>query len=180
MTADEKTCPRCAEQVKAAAVVCRFCGFNFASQHRTAPKGNGFLENFSPSSGTVIRGLVIIGAVFAASQCFGPTNAPSSVDAPQPVALLDAATRQGCTDALTKAQANGIVKQRPTPNRINVDEVIWSRMTASDKTALLALVACDAYGKRQADLALMEYTVAYGWRSGKRVAQLGSAGTTFE
>jgi uncharacterized protein UPF0547 len=27
---DEKTCPSCAEQVKAAAVVCRFCGHKFA------------------------------------------------------------------------------------------------------------------------------------------------------
>jgi hypothetical protein len=27
---EEKTCPKCAEQVKAAALVCRFCGHNFA------------------------------------------------------------------------------------------------------------------------------------------------------
>ena len=27
--ADEKTCPRCAEQVKAAARICRYCGHNF-------------------------------------------------------------------------------------------------------------------------------------------------------
>ena len=27
---DEKTCPKCAEQIKAAALVCRFCGHNFA------------------------------------------------------------------------------------------------------------------------------------------------------
>jgi len=28
-TVEEKTCPKCAEQVKAAALVCRFCGHNF-------------------------------------------------------------------------------------------------------------------------------------------------------
>jgi hypothetical protein len=26
---EEKTCPKCAEQVKAAALICRFCGHNF-------------------------------------------------------------------------------------------------------------------------------------------------------
>ena len=31
VTSEEKTCPRCAEQVKLAAKVCRFCGHNFDS-----------------------------------------------------------------------------------------------------------------------------------------------------
>lgn len=30
----EKTCPKCAEQVKAAAVVCRFCGHEFMPEPR--------------------------------------------------------------------------------------------------------------------------------------------------
>ena len=35
MTEDTKTCPDCAEEVKAAARVCRFCGYRFAGdQHR--------------------------------------------------------------------------------------------------------------------------------------------------
>ena len=29
--AKEKTCPQCAEQIKEAALVCRFCGYEFPS-----------------------------------------------------------------------------------------------------------------------------------------------------
>ena len=29
---EEKTCPRCAERIKAAALVCHFCGYEFAPQ----------------------------------------------------------------------------------------------------------------------------------------------------
>lgn len=36
--ADEKTCPRCAETVKAAAVVCRFCGYDFLTGAAPPPQ----------------------------------------------------------------------------------------------------------------------------------------------
>ena len=63
---------------------------------------------------------------------------------------------------------------------MSMGDRIEERLAASDKTALLALLACDTYGKRAPDLELMEFTVAYGWRSGKRLAMFGSTGTSFE
>ena len=36
---DMKTCPRCAEEVKAAAVVCRSCGFSFEKPGATQLRG---------------------------------------------------------------------------------------------------------------------------------------------
>jgi len=36
---EEKTCPQCAERVKAAALVCRFCGYQFRSEKVLPPAG---------------------------------------------------------------------------------------------------------------------------------------------
>ena len=36
---EEKTCPQCAERVKAAALVCRFCGYQFPSEKVLPPAG---------------------------------------------------------------------------------------------------------------------------------------------
>lgn len=33
----EKTCPRCAERVKAAALMCRYCGYEFSPSSTTGP-----------------------------------------------------------------------------------------------------------------------------------------------
>jgi hypothetical protein len=38
--ADGKVCPRCAETVKAAALICRYCGHEFEPGEPEAPKGN--------------------------------------------------------------------------------------------------------------------------------------------
>lgn len=176
--ADEKTCPRCAETVKAAAQVCRFCGFDFASAPRIVADESDLLSNFNPSGAQVLKMLaVVIGAVMV-MQCV--MSSPDQSTPPKPVALVDAKTRASCSEVLVKGQKTGVIRERPSRNRVNVDEVIWAQMAASDKTALLSLVACDAFGKRQSDLEFGEHTVAYGWRSGKRLAMLSSAGMSFE
>lgn len=59
----DKTCPRCAETVKAAAQVCKHCGFAFAGGVATpAPKSNKLLKGFG-IAGAVLVGLAIIGAI---------------------------------------------------------------------------------------------------------------------
>ena len=77
---DEKTCPQCAETVKSAANICRFCGFSFAGGQggRGAPWSNfhqtinaGPAKNsFQSCMGCV--GLVIV-ALFVIS-IFGGLN----------------------------------------------------------------------------------------------------------
>lgn len=179
LSADEKTCPRCAETVKAAAQVCRFCGFDFAGQRPPTFKEGSFLTSLGPNDWWVVKSIaVVVGAVMVGQCVFGaPDNPPAR---PDPAHLVDAQTRASCADAVAKAQRAGVVKGRPSDNRVNVDELVWARMTASDKAALLSLLACDAFGKRAGDLEFGEHTVAYGARSGKRLAMLSSAGASFE
>lgn len=180
MTTDEKTCPRCAETVKAAAQVCRYCGFNFAAQQSRPVPDNDFLSSFSPNNRQVARVLIVAALAIGVTYCVTSTGTQNPTKEQGAAVMVDSQTRKECGEAIAKAMLSGVVKERPADNRVNVDELAWARMAAGDKTALLSLLACDAYGVRADDLATLDYVVAYGWRSGKRLAMLGSTGITFE
>lgn len=118
---------------------------------------------------------VAVGALYWCS-----TQDPTTSQSRHVVELLDTQTRQGCAQAIGQATKGGVVRQRPAPNRVNVEDAVWQLMAADDKRALLSLVACDAFGKREADLGVSEYVVAYGYRSGKRLAMLTEYGIDYE
>lgn len=110
MEADEKTCPRCAETVKAAALVCKHCGHEFAPAQRNiaspasasslrgvtqpaanpAPKGRTFLVVAAIIVGVIIL-LAVLGAVVGPQQ---QSNAP-------------VAEQTGATTGVLNAPADG-------------------------------------------------------------------------
>ena len=165
MTSSKK-CPKCAELVKSDAVVCKHCGFKFGTT-------GGLLLNVI----MVVAAILFLGYLFGFGDN-GNNNSSTSIASAMPA--LDAEARAGCNKALDEAANNKIVLDRPSLNRVNVEDLVWSGMAAEDKRALLALVACDAFGKREGELSIDQHVVAYGHRSGKRLAILTSVGTQFE
>lgn len=79
-TEGEKVCPQCAETVKAAALVCRFCGHRFdgsiASEAAASAAVVPTAQSASPSSGIGARGGILIwgvaSAFFMLIGSFGP------------------------------------------------------------------------------------------------------------
>lgn len=127
----------------------------------------------------MFRNLVIV-AVAVGALYWCSTQDPTSSPTKPAVELVDTETRASCAQAIDQATKDGIVRQRPAPNRVNVEDAVWQLMAADDKRALLSLVACDAFGKREGDLDLSEYVVAYGFRSGKRLAMLTEFGVAYD
>lgn len=75
MNDTEKTCPRCAEQVKAAALVCRFCGHEFGDGASTKPSPADSVQSFArpsaqPTSGinakSIAGGIIVVVIIIVA------------------------------------------------------------------------------------------------------------------
>lgn len=106
----DKTCPRCAETVKAAAMVCKHCGFAFSGGvAMPAQKSNRLLKGFG-IAGALLVGLAIIGAMVGAPKNTGTaTNSiaseGSSGSAPSAVRALDASAEEVYRDYQANEQA---------------------------------------------------------------------------
>lgn len=168
-----KTCPQCAEQVQDAAKVCRFCGQRFDGLPRgdRAPGSSG--------CGTALGGTLAVVVVLAllATTCSSDETEPAKV-ATAPAAL-SAEQVSRCRALIAESEKLGLIKARPSPTRIDVDEGLWAALPADAKRGVLAGIACDVFGR--GTLVDMEGpVVAYGYRSGKRQAMLTSVGVAFE
>lgn len=87
--------------------------------------------------------------------------------------LSDEAVKS-CRELLAKATSEKVIRHRPQPYRINVDEIRWAALDAYTKDRIMQAVACDVWGRSMPPPS--EYVVAYGYHSGRRLWMLTSVG----
>lgn len=75
-----------------------------------------------------------------------------------------------CADTVAQATREGLITQRPSRDRIAVDEERWGMMRATDQGRLLRAIACDAW--QAATPPPGEQAIAYGRTSGRELAVL--------
>ena len=125
-----------------------------------------------PGCGGIALGLLVAAWVFWPS-----SPEESGAPAVQPVLapqLLSSGVVSQCRDLLAMAERIGVIRERPQPTRINVDERKWAELDAATKDRTLQAMACDVWQQNMPPSG--EFVVAYGWRSGKRVQMLTEVG----
>ena len=148
-----KPCPKCAEAIQDKATVCRHCGAKLTPNY------------------TAIGCLGVV-ALAALASFLG--NETKSTQATRAVT----GDITPCIDLLRQAEAEGMIRERPSSNRINVEDRLWESFPASSKDGLIRALACEAFGR--GPLADADYVVVYGYRSGKRLAMQTPVGINHE
>jgi hypothetical protein len=165
-----KKCDACRELIDSEATICPKC--------RSKQKGRSSLGVIFGGGAALLLFLLWLGGSGDT-----PTRDPATEfenGYQSTGAEFSAEKKYGCEKALSQAETDGLVRERPSKTRINVEDALWAALPAGEKTALMSLVGCAAFGKQPADFGTSEYVVAYGYRSGQRLGMLSDLGMKYD
>ncbi len=165
---DEKRCPSCAEAVKAAALRCRFCGYDFERARVPAPAP----QNVRQPSGCgvavgAVLGLMLL--VFIASSIFGggkdtaPRGSTAPTETPMAQAPLTPEVRKQCAALMKQGADGGLIRKvdRGT-NRLYVDEPTWREIGPDARGAVW-------WRDLETEMEFNEGSLMYAWMIVERV-----------
>jgi hypothetical protein len=126
----------------------------------------------------VIKAVIVVALIAFVAFCSQFGSGPADAPAASVAKLSDEAVAK-CRELLALGEANGIIRARPKPTRIDVEDALWAQLPADVKDRTLQAVSCDVWQTAMPPSA-GDPVVAYGYRSGKRVQMLTGVGMARE
>lgn len=164
-------CPRCRSRIDAQAICCPVCRHDFTP---------GELDDLQQGwiRGMAINVIAVLGLGFMLFQCTRAEPPAEPAVAEAPARVNDPAK---CEQVIDVAVRSGLVRARPSAERIDVEDARWAAAPAREKRVLMEVLACTAFdGIALSSIPAGDGVVAYGHRSGKRVAMATSVGVRYE
>ena len=158
-------CTKCGATLVAGAKYCGACGevAVVSGSSKTAP------PRIDQVKGCAVL-LLIAGVIALVLSSADSDSDPAAVAAAAKEVAAKTIDPRICDDAIAGLEATGLIKERPAPNRVNVEDALWAAMPATEKRLVAQAVRC-SLTRGKPSVGFDDYSVVYGYRSGQRLAQ---------